>query len=271
MSTATQSTTDKSDQKVLITGASRGIGATYAKRFAKRGYQLVLVARSEEKLTQVAADIREETGVNVEIMPADLTLAADIARVAEKLNKDTQIEILVNNAGIAQRGNFTQQTPELISELIQLNVNALTQLAAAVAPRFVEQGNGSIINIGSVVGLAPEFGATLYGASKAYVQFLSQSLHQELSPSGVYVQAVLPATTRTDIWAYSGIDVNTLPEVMEVEELVDAALVGFDRKETVTIPPLHAPECWDELQAVRMALLGGLKQDEPAERYTTGR
>ena len=267
MSTITIPTTDNSVTKVLVTGASRGIGATYAKRFAQRGYSLVLVARSEEKLTQVAADIREETGVNVEIMPADLTLAADIARVAEKLNKDTQIEILVNNAGIAQRGNFTQQTPELISELIQLNVNALTQLAAAVAPRFVAQGKGSIINIGSVVGLAPEFGATLYGASKAYVQFLSQSLHQELSPSGVYVQAVLPAATRTDIWAYSGIDVNTLPEVMEVEELVDAALVGFDRKETVTIPPLHAPECWDELQAARMALLGGLKQDEPAARY----
>ena len=125
-----------------------------------------------------------------------------------------------------------------MAELISLNVMALTRLASAVAPRFVAAGEGAIVNIGSVVGLAPEFGFAVYGATKAFVLFLSQGLHLELGPKGVYVQAVLPAATRTEIWERSGRDVDALPAVMEVDELVDAALAGFDRRETVTIPPL---------------------------------
>ena len=103
----------------------------------------------------------------------------------------------------------------------------------------MQAGEGAIVNIGSVVGLAPEFGMSVYGATKAFVLFLSQGLSLELAPKGVYVQAVLPAATRTEIWERAGIDINTLPEVMEVGELVDAALVGFDRRELVTIPPLQ--------------------------------
>ncbi len=137
-----------------------------------------------------------------------------------------------------------QQTAEDIERLITLNTTALTRLAAAVAPRFLESGTGAIVNIGSVVGFAPEFGMSIYGATKAFVLFLSRGLNLELSPGGVYVQAVLPAATRTEIWRRAGIDVNTLPEVMEVGELVDAALVGFDRRELVTIPPLHVAARW---------------------------
>ncbi|MNR25950.1 short chain dehydrogenase [compost metagenome] len=108
---------------------------------------------------------------------------------------------------------------------------------------------------------------SVYGATKAFVLFLSQGLSLELSPKGVYVQAVLPASTRTEIWERAGIDVNTLPEVMEVGELVDAALVGFDRRESVTIPPLHEATRWDALQAVRQALLSDIRQANAAERY----
>jgi len=119
----------------------------------------------------------------------------------------------------------------------------------------VQAGEGAIVNIGSVVGLAPEFGATIYGATKAFVLFLSQGMSLELSPKGVYVQAVFPAATRTDIWARTGIDPDSLPELMEVEELVDAALVGFDRSEAVTIPPLHEASRWDELDGARRRAL----------------
>jgi uncharacterized protein len=252
---------------VLITGASSGIGATYAERFARRGHDLVLVARDEARLNALAARLREDSGVAVEVLPADLTQAADLAKVEACLRDDERIGILINNAGIAQSGGILQQHAESIENLIALNTTAPTRLAAAVAPRFVQAGSGVIVNIGSVVGFAPEFGMSIYGATKAFVLFLSQGLHLELSPKGVYVQAVLPAATRTEIWERAGIDVNALPEVMDVGELVDAALVGFDRREQVTIPPLHVAERWDALEGARGGLLAEIRQAHAAERY----
>lgn len=252
---------------VLITGASSGIGATYAERFAHRGHDLVLVARDKARLHALAARLRENSGVSIDVLPADLTQPADLAALETRLRDDASIGILINNAGMAQSGSFVQQTAAQIENLIALNTTAPTRLAAAVAPRFAQSGRGAIVNIGSVVGFAPEFGATLYGATKAFVLFLSQGLHLELSPSGVYVQAVLPAATRTEIWERAGVDVNTLPEVMEVGELVDAALVGFDRRELVTIPPLHVAERWDALEGARQGLLADVRQAHAAERY----
>ncbi|MDY4382070.1 MULTISPECIES: SDR family NAD(P)-dependent oxidoreductase [Pectobacterium] len=252
---------------VLITGASSGIGATYAARFARRGHDLVLVARDETRLNTLAARLKEEFGIAVEVLPADLTQSVDLAAIETRLRDDTRISILINNAGMAQSGSFVQQTAVDIEHLIGLNTTALTRLAAAVAPRFVQSGGGTIVNIGSVVGFAPEFGASIYGATKAFVLFLSQGLHLELSPHGVYVQAVLPATTRTEIWERAGIDINTLPEVMDVDELVDAALVGFERRELVTIPPLHVAERWDALDAARQGLMSDIRQVHAAERY----
>ena len=255
---------------VLITGASSGIGATYADRFARRGHDLVLVARDSARLEALAARLRQETGVTVDILPADLTQADALATVEARLRDDARIGILINNAGIAQSGDFLAQSADAIERLVTLNTTALTRLAAAIAPRLVGAGNGAIVNIGSVVGLAPEFGMSVYGASKAYVLFLSQGLSQELAPKGVHVQAVLPAATRTEIWERAGIDITTLAEVMDVGELVDAALAGFDRRETVTIPPLHVAERWDTLDGARQALLGDIRQAHAAERYRTG-
>jgi len=253
--------------KVLITGASSGIGAVYAERFARRGHDLVLVARDKARLDALAAQLRDKHAVAVEVLQADLTQSADLSVLESRLRDDASIGILINNAGMAQSGGFTQQTGEAIERLITLNSTALTRLAAAVAPRFVQEGGGSIVNIGSVVGLAPELGMTVYGATKAFVLFLSQGMNLELSSKGVYVQAVLPAATRTEIWERAGMDVNTLPEVMDVDELVDAALVGFDRRELVTIPPLHVAERWDALDGARQGLISDIRQAHAAERY----
>ena len=252
---------------VLITGASSGIGTVYAERFARRGHDLVLVARDTARLESLAARLRQDTGVAVDVLPADLTVRTDLATVETRLRDDARIGILINNAGMAQSGGFTDQSADSIDQLVTLNTLALTRLAAAIAPRLANAGEGAIVNIGSVVGLAPEFGMSVYGASKAFVLFLSQGLSLELSPKGVYVQAVLPAATRTEIWERAGIDINTLPEVMDVGELVDAALVGFDRRETVTIPPLHVAARWDTLEASRQGLLSDIRQAQAAERY----
>jgi len=251
----------------LITGASSGIGATYAERFAQRGHDLVLVARDERRLDALAARLLKTHNVKIEVLRADLTQQSDLAAVEARLRDDPRIGVLINNAGMAQSGGFVQQGAQDIERLITLNVTALTRLAAAIAPRLVQAGAGAIVNIGSVVGLAPEFGMTVYGATKAFVLFLSQGLTLELGPRGVYVQAVLPAATRTEIWGRAGVDVDTLPEVMDVEELVDAALVGFDRREAVTIPPLHVAGRWDALDGARQALLADIRQAHAAERY----
>jgi short-subunit dehydrogenase len=252
---------------VLITGASSGIGSVYAERFARRGHDLVLVARDKARLDALAERLRHETGVAIDVLPADLTQRSDLATIETRLRDDARIGILINNAGIAQSGGFTEQSADSIEQLVTLNTIALTRLAAAVAPRLANAGEGAIINIGSVVGLAPEFGMSVYGASKAFVLFLSQGLSLELTPKGVYVQAVLPAATRTEIWERAGIDINTLTDVMDVGELVDAALVGFDRRETVTIPPLHVAERWATLDASRQGLLSDIRQAQAAERY----
>ncbi len=252
---------------VLITGASSGIGAVYADRFAQRGHDLMLVARDKTRLDAIAARLRSSYGVAVDVRQADLTLQQDLASVEALLREDARIGILINNAGIAQSGDFLQQNGERIEQLIALNVTAPTRLAAAMAPRLAQAGTGAIVNLSSVVGLAPELGMSVYGASKSFVLFLSQGLSLELGPKGVYVQAVLPAATRTEIWERSGVDVNTLPEVMEVDELVDAALIGFDRRELVTIPPLHVAERWDALNGARQVLLSDVRQAHAAERY----
>ncbi len=252
---------------VLITGASTGIGAIYADRFARRGHDLVLVARDQVRMEAVAARLRQETGVAVDILQADLTQATELATVEARLRDDASIGILVNNAGTGIGGSFIEQSTDSVAHLVALNTTALLRLASAIAPRLAKSGEGAIVNIGSVVGLAPEFSMTVYGATKAFVLFLSQGLSLELGPKGVYVQAVLPATTRTEIWDHVGADVNTLSNVMEVGDLVDAALVGFDRRETVTIPPLPDAGQWEAYDATRQAMLPGFRNAQPAERY----
>lgn len=252
---------------VLITGASTGLGAVYADRFARRGHNLVLVARDSVRMETLAARLREQCSVEVDVLTADLTKEEDLDVVAKRLETDDRITVLVNNAGMSLSGTFTTQTPADIDRLIAVNLTAVVRLARAVAPRLAKAGIGAIINISSVVGLAPEFGMTIYGATKAFVLFLSQGLSLELGPQGVYVQAVVPSATRTEIWERSGKDVNTMTGVMDPGELVDAALTGFDRREAVTIPPLHQESLWTAHQQSRQAMLTKYGQEHAAPRY----
>lgn len=252
---------------VLITGASTGIGATYAQRFAERGHDLVLVARNVEKLEANAARLSKDTGVSVTVFPADLTDETQIAAVEARLREDTSIGVVINNAGGNVAGSFVTQDAQDLTRLVTLNATSVLRLSHAVAPRFAEKGEGAIVNISSVLGLAPEWGTSVYTATKAFVLSLSQALQAELGPKGVYVQAVLPAATRTEIWNYA--DQSKLPPMMEVVDLVDAALAGFDRREGVTIPPLHDEARWAALEVARGTLLQDIGHTTPADRYRT--
>jgi short-subunit dehydrogenase len=254
--------------KVLITGASSGIGATYADRFARRGHDLVLVARDETRMRALAERLQQKTRAAIQVLKADLTSPADLARVESLAREDERIGVLVNNAGMAAHGTFAAPDLDDIERLLLLNVTALTRLVAAVVPRYLRQGAGAIINIASVVGLAPELPLGAYGATKSYVLTLSQSLQSEFGPRGIYVQAVLPAATGTEIWERSGRDANKLGAVMDVNEMVDAALVGFDRREAVTLPSLPDVEQWNAFEAARRAMLPNFGNAHAAQRYS---
>lgn len=253
----------------LITGASSGIGAIYADRLAARGYDLLLVARDRERLDALAARLAARDGVRTEILRADLADSVDLKRVERRLAEDHDITMLVNNAGSAVLGPFIESDIDKSEAMIKLNVIAPTRLAHAAGKRMAGQGSGTIINIGSVVAMLAERFAAGYCATKAYMLSLSQTMDAELKGQGVRIQAVLPGTTRTEIWERSGMDVNQLPEhmLMDVEDMVDAALAGLDMGELITIPSLPDMADWERFTAARHALAPNLSLSKPAPRY----
>jgi short-subunit dehydrogenase len=262
-------TTQNSKGTALVTGASSGIGAVYADRLARRGYDLILVARNRDRLDALARRITDSTGRSVEAVGADLSDATDLARVETTLRTDASITVLVNNAGVGATAPLLGSDIAKMDDMIALNVGALTRLTYAAVPGFVARGGGTVVNISSSVAIAPEVLNGVYGGSKAYVLAFSQSLQHELADKGVRVQAVLPGATATEFWGLAGVPLEHLPGqiVMSAEDLVDAALAGLDAGEVVTIPSLPDVAEWDAFEAARRALGPKLSLTTPAARY----
>jgi uncharacterized protein len=253
----------------LITGASTGIGAIYADRLAKRGHDLILVARNKQRLASLARRLANQTGRKVETVEADLTSPADLQRVEDILRTNAGISVLVNNAGVGAAGPLVASDVDKMDDMIRLNVTALTRLTYAAVPGFVARGNGAIINISSIVAIAPEVLNGVYGGTKAFVLAFSHSLVHELADKGIRVQAVLPGATATEFWDVAGTPVHQLPAqiVMSADDMVDAALAGLDLGETVTIPSLADKATWDRHEAARLAMTDKLSSAIPAPRY----
>ena len=253
----------------LVTGASTGIGAVYADRLAHRGYDLVLVARDTGRLEALATRLRAATGRSIEVLAADLADPAPLRTVMNRIAGDAAITMLVNNAGISLNGGLVDNAPDELERLIAVNITAPTLLANVAAQAFVRAGRGTIVNIASVLAVAPEMLGEVYSGSKAYLLNLSIGLSAKVRDAGVRVQAVLPGATRTEIWARSGKDVDALMPgmVMDTDDLVDAALAGLDKGELVTIPPLEDDALWTAYDSARLALAPHLSRREPAARY----
>jgi len=253
----------------LITGASTGIGAVYADRLARRGYDLILVARNQKRLSELAASIGARTGRSVRFLVADLSKKDDLLNIEKVLATDASISLLVNNAGVGAVAPLVSTDVDDMEALIDLNVTALTRLTYAAAPAFVRRGAGAIIQIASIVGISPETLNGVYGASKAFVIALTQSLQHELAGKGVRIQAVLPGATATPFWDVAGMPVSNLPDdfVMTSDDLVDAALAGFDMGEVITIPSLADAAQFNAYEAARVAMVPHLSKAKPAARY----
>ncbi|MEY9122627.1 SDR family NAD(P)-dependent oxidoreductase [Bradyrhizobium yuanmingense] len=253
----------------LITGASTGIGAIYADRLAKRGHDLILVARNRQRLASLARRLGNETGRKVETAEADLTSPADLRRVEQLVRTNGDISVLVNNAGVGASAPLIDSDIDKMEDMIRLNVGALTRLTYAAVPGFIARGHGTIINIASIVAIAPELLNGVYGGSKAFVLAFTQSLVHELAGKGIRIQAVLPGATATEFWDIAGTPVHQLPAeiVMSADDMVDAALAGLDLGEVVTIPALTDKSEWDRHESARLAMTNKLSSAIPAPRY----
>jgi short-subunit dehydrogenase len=253
----------------LVTGASAGIGAVYADRLARRGHDLILVARDETRLNALATRLRDETGRSVEVLAADLAVRSDLLGVEHRLRQDPSIGMLVNNAGVAVAGPMHGADVDRLEAMVNINITAALRLAHGAVEGFAARGRGTLINVSSVLALAPERFNAVYSGTKSFMLNLSLALQTELASTGIRVQAVLPGATRTEIWGKAGVDVAAMPadRLMDADEMVDAALAGLDIGEVVTIPSLPDVAEWSRFSDARLAMGPNLSMVHAARRY----
>ena len=261
--------TNQTKVTVLITGASSGIGAIYAARFAARGHDLILVARNKDRLAALADKLTTQHGVKVRTLVADLTDRAGLSQVENVLKTDASITHLINNAGFGSAAPLASASVEEMEKMVAINVTAPLRLTYAAVPQFVARKQGTIVNIASIVAIGPEILNGVYGGTKSFVLAFSQSLRKELAGTGVHVQVVLPGATGTEFWDIAGLPASNLPKewVMSAADLVDAALRGLDRGEFATVPSLADGAEFEAWEAARQTMLPHLSSAVVAERY----
>lgn len=219
----------------LVTGATAGIGAAFARALAGRGHDLVLVARDVARLDRAAQQLRTHD-VEVDVLPADLADHDGCARVEWRCGEG--VDILVNNAGLGTKGAFHETPREQEEHLLRLNVRAPMRLTHAALPPMVARGNGAIVNVSSVAGFAPGIRAATYSASKAWLTNFSESLHLQYEGTGVQVLALCPGFTRTEFHSRAQMDSSGIPDRLwlDADDVVRAALADLDRGRSMSIP-----------------------------------
>lgn len=220
----------------LITGATAGIGAAFAERFAAKRFHLILVARDETRLAETAGRLRAAGAAEVEILPADLSGTAGRAVVETRLAAaERPVDILVNNAGFGLKGGFLSTPVEREEELLDLLVRAVLRLTRAALPGMVERKRGAVINVSSMAGFAPR---GTYSSAKAWVTNFSESVAAELDGTGVRCMAVCPGFTHTEFHQRAEVDTADIPAWMwlTVDQVVDVALRDLARGIPVSIP-----------------------------------
>jgi len=255
----------------VVTGASSGLGKVYAQRLAARGYDLLLIARRKDRLEAIATDLQSRFPVQVHVLAADLAHPDGLAEVARRLSADAAITVLVNNAGTSSVVPVAQVSAETITNLIALNVTALTVLTKSVLASFIKRNAGTIINIGSVVSFTGFAWVPVYGGTKAYVQNFTQGLKLQLAETNIRLQYVAPAGTVSEIWDVMGVPMSSLGEgaLMDTEACVDAALKGLDDGEFITAPSVHDETLVHKYVEASETLLAASQQPQPAPRYTS--
>jgi short-subunit dehydrogenase len=226
----------------LVTGATAGIGAAFARRLAVEFHDLVLVARDAQRLESFAAELRDAHGVEVEILPADLATDEGCGAVEVRLaDADRPVDLLVNNAGIGLRGTFLRNSVEDEDRLLRINVRAVMRLTHAALPMMVVRGRGDVVNVSSVAGFGPTAPGSSYSASKAWVTNFSESMHVAVRAKGVRVIALCPGFVRTEFHARAGIPTSSISERLwlDADSVARAALADLRRGRAVSTPSLQ--------------------------------
>lgn len=241
----------------VVSGAASGIGVTYADRLARRGYDLIVVARNGRRLESLAKRLTDETGRAIEVVAVDLNDKAGLDRIATLVGTDPNITMLVNNAGVVAAGSLLIPYVDKVDDVVGFNVRALIRLSYAAAAAFVARGGGTIINVASIVGAAPGVSNGAYSGTTAFLRTLTLSLHEELSERNVRIQAVLPSAVAVDIRRTPGSSIELPPgeKMMRADDMVDAALIGLDQGELITVPSLPGVPVWAACGMVRQELI----------------
>ncbi len=222
----------------LVTGASSGIGACYARQLARRGYNVILVARREARLQALAAELSRQYAVQAEVLVADLTDAADIARVEARIAETDTLDILVNNAGFGTAGAFADNEIASQDAMIRIHATAATRLTRAALPGMLARHHGAIVNVASMTAFYPVAGSATYSGVKAYLKGFSEALYQELDGTGVRVQVLCPGFTRTEFQKTGHIDEVGVPDFLWLapETVVTQSLRDLDAGQVISVP-----------------------------------
>ena len=251
----------------IVTGASAGLGKIYADRLARRGHDLVLVARRGDKLAELAGTLTRAYGVQVRPLAADLSRSDDVERLADLIREDASITMLVNNAGVSVSGSTTTLNPADVAWQQAINVDAVNRLSLAALPKFLERDRGTLVNIASILGFGFLPTSTFYSAGKGHVANLTRALQNEVQGTNVRVQLVAPSVTATEIWEEDRLNAMDPRIVMTAEDCVDAALAGLDLGERVTFPSVEDAQLWKNFEEAAAKLMQGAMSGRPASRY----
>jgi len=251
----------------IVTGASAGLGRIYADRLARRGYDLVLVARRGDRLAALADALTKEYGVQARAFIADLSRSDDVERLAELIREDASITMLVNNAGVSVAGSTTTLNAADVAWQQAINVDAVNRLSLAALPKFLERDRGTLVNIASILGFAFLPTTTFYSAGKGHVANLTRALQNEVQGTNVRVQLVAPSVTATEIWDENTLNAMDPRIVITAEDCVDAAMAGLDLGEQVTFPSVEDAQLWKNFEEAATKLMQAAMRGTPASRY----
>ena len=259
----------------LVTGASSGIGAAFAERLAREGYDLAVVARRRDRLDALAQKLREHHQVNVEVLVADLSKHEDLLIVEEHVAADPALELLVNNAGFGGYKSFVELDPDKAEELINLKVLAVTRLTSAALPGMLARGRGFIINVSSRLAYSGPLGSSrlpkraTYAGANIYINTFTQLLQSELEGTGVQLQALCPGVVETEFHKQVGIDPSRYPAaiVMKPEDLVEASMAGLSLGEVICVPAMENANLLAQIQESQKQFFEQTSTGKVAERY----
>jgi short-subunit dehydrogenase len=268
--------TDAGRPRAVVTGASAGIGAAFARRLARDGYDLTVVARRAERLHALAQELADAHGSSVEVAQVDLADAAQVDSLARTVSDDDRVRLLVNCAGFAGYKPFVEQDPDEARALLDVHVGAATRLTRAVLPALVARGEGAVINVASLLAFSESLPVkplpfrAVYAGAKAYLVAFTQALNTELAGTGVSAQVCCPGIVATEFHAVEGIDLSHSPfRPMTADAVVTASLAALAAGEPLCIPGLDDVQLIERYHEQQRLLVQLANRDRLAARYAS--